>query len=717
MSANITLGKFRSFGKGVLTAASCRNANTDNHSDSEEVVGQHHSTPTSLNDHTSHHSTPASLNHHTSHHPTSTSLKTDTPSDDPSRPPHPSHSLAHSADFGDGYALHTIHHVSQQHSESHPNNPDAKAYDTDAPTSLTPEVTSSSSPHSTTVSSHSPKLPYSPTAHMGQGASRNSSPDHLRGQLTQKDHQSRLHTPTSSPQPTMYSASPSAPPYPLSTDHANGFPHPAAVNRQSDPPFPFPGEMASASLAEYHKQYIRSHDSDRFVRGEPYFVVDRSWIDTLREWTDGKTAYIPSRIKNKWLEEAMNAKRHPQYVPAIQLDYRCVNMFIWRFWVSQFSADICLKRSRADLCAPQMPVLEIDMPPLRTHPDEIVRLCKDDLRRIMVENNIWRPPTGLINLGNTCFMNAGLQCFAAIPNFVSGLRLRPGCTNRMLRAMKEVLSYLMEYPPRSSTPLEPRKLVDELTRVSDMFANSNQQDCHEFMRYALDRFHEEMRDKNPSPRRTIKQIIQEHRNELSGAQLTKDEDDKVVATAHWDHYMQNNDSHVAQYFAGQTRSRVCCMKCQKTSDAFEAFWDLCIPVLPTANIKPAPNAYQRFLPKRRDDDSPKGDSMTSPSSVKISSCLDLFFRQEDLQGFDCEHCKRKTDATRSIEITHPPRVLLLQLKRVFTTGSKARMKVEFPIELKQSEYFDRRYRLIGAIEHRGGLVGTHTPQFTLKLFV
>eukprot|EP00923_Selenidium_pygospionis_P001282 GHVN01001935.1.p1 GENE.GHVN01001935.1~~GHVN01001935.1.p1 ORF type:complete len:108 (-),score=8.82 GHVN01001935.1:28-351(-) len=40
---------------------------------------------------------------------------------------------------------------------------------------------------------------------------------------------------------------------------------------------------------------------------------------------------------------------------------------------------------------------------------------------------------------------------------------------------------------------------------------------------------------------------------------------------------------------------------------------------------------------------------------------------------------------------------------VFTTGSKARMKVVFPayLDQTQAEYFESSYRLIGAIEHTG----------------
>ncbi|KAM3327055.1 ubiquitin carboxyl-terminal hydrolase 20-like [Capsicum chacoense] len=105
--------------------------------------------------------------------------------------------------------------------------------------------------------------------------------------------------------------------------------------------------------------------------------------------------------------------------------------------------------------------------------------------------------TGLVNLGNTCFLNAVLQCFMhTVPLFDLLLRNTHVPCDRyagfcLICIFKELIGSSLAYDGGS---LSPWKLVDNLSYFSSGFRKYQQEDAHEFLQCFLNRLESECND-------------------------------------------------------------------------------------------------------------------------------------------------------------------------------------------------------------------------------
>lgn len=108
--------------------------------------------------------------------------------------------------------------------------------------------------------------------------------------------------------------------------------------------------------------------------------------------------------------------------------------------------------------------------------------------------------TGLVNLGNTCFMNSVLQCLSNTPQlrdyFVSGRYLANinadnplGFEGKLAKCFSVILRKLWsgEYKYFS-----PKNLMEIVAKRSKNFDGHSQHDTHEFMSYLIDGLHEDL---------------------------------------------------------------------------------------------------------------------------------------------------------------------------------------------------------------------------------
>ena len=179
---------------------------------------------------------------------------------------------------------------------------------------------------------------------------------------------------------------------------------------------------------------------------------------------------------------------------------------------------------------------------------------------------------GLQNLGNTCFLNAAVQCLShSLPlqqyllstvfiheinrtNFLGNNGRVPIAFAALMRALYDAKPFSI-HSPRTL-----RALIQEL---NPLFEGNLQHDSQEALQFLLQGIHQDLNRIKEKPRGL----------EFKDSNGRRDE---IVAKESWDLFTRTDDSVISDLFMGQYRSTTTCMRCQRQNHKFDAYQVLCV---------------------------------------------------------------------------------------------------------------------------------------------
>jgi len=272
---------------------------------------------------------------------------------------------------------------------------------------------------------------------------------------------------------------------------------------------------------------------------------------------------------------------------------------------------------------------------------------------------------GIRNLGNSCFMNATLQCLAYTPAFSQMLcqsthsqrcRSKSFCA---LCEMEKVLPLIL----MGKEIVTPRNLFMNLPRINDLLNPGCQEDAHEFLQSLLDRM-----------------------------EMAYDDEQRP-------HRKKDPQNPIRNLFVGSTKTAIQCAKCKRRSVTKEPFCCISLDIDKTdVDLAEALEIFTR----------------------------DELLRGEE--KYFCSHCGRKRVAHKRLTLCEIPPILVMHFKRFSVQFQSAHHKqgtmkkmaahVEFPEVLdfkdlsdvifeedRQTALIDSEYELFAVLVHSGPQLG------------
>jgi ubiquitin C-terminal hydrolase len=193
-------------------------------------------------------------------------------------------------------------------------------------------------------------------------------------------------------------------------------------------------------------------------------------------------------------------------------------------------------------------------------------------------NTPGKPPfpgaCGLVNLGNSCYMNGAVQCLSHTPLLRAYLlsdmyvpELNRGNTlGTGGKLMEEFAALLKTLWSGEYLCVHPSRFKRGLGKWKTHYAGNEQQDSQELLAELLDGLHEDVNRVLDKPYVPAPEDEEERLSEI------------VRANEAWDRHLMRNRSVFVDLFQGQLKMTVQCASCGKQSVNFDPFMYLSVPI-------------------------------------------------------------------------------------------------------------------------------------------
>lgn len=249
--------------------------------------------------------------------------------------------------------------------------------------------------------------------------------------------------------------------------------------------------------------------------------------------------------------------------------------------------------------------------------------------------------SGLVNLGNKCFMNSIIQCLSntlKLTDYFLSVKYKQDDPEQ-LNCRKEQYAFIKGYVNlllniwESNQVLRPKSFVEIFSKFEQKYYGLEQQDSHECLMYFLNLLHEG--------------LAYEIEVEIKG-QVTSDTDilmKKSLET--WKTHYEKKYSFITECFNGLIYNNISCTSCDFKEDVFEPYNSISIDI---------PN-----------------------DAATLTQCIEQYFNSSNVSSWTCDQCQMK-GCNKRCSIWSIPNYLIVHLKRFTNDGKKINTKIDFPLD-------------------------------------
>ncbi|XP_039289668.1 ubiquitin carboxyl-terminal hydrolase 22 [Nilaparvata lugens] len=340
-----------------------------------------------------------------------------------------------------------------------------------------------------------------------------------------------------------------------------------------------------------------------------------------------------------------------------------------------------------------------------------VHLLKQNPCRRMLLNNTTIGLRGLVNLGNSCYVNSIVQVLTHIPP-LRDYFLSERHTCRLNETPEtcfvcEISRIFQEFYSGNKSPLILKHLLVLVWANIKHMACNKQQDAHEFLMIMLNYLHEQSAPLNPSPPPASSSPPPGAEREERGEESRPSEPQQQQLNT------SNSCSCIIDLiFTGKLQSDITCHVCNGVSTTIDPFWDISLELDNTGRGGGEMTSSQQLSDTAVSQQSQSSSSSSSSGSataahalksdgdgtgsgsVSLDECLEQFTRAEHLGSIRCNNCDADQQQTKQLTVQKLPVVVCFHLKRfeaictnVFAKISKI---ITFPLELDMSPFMSHR---------------------------
>lgn len=248
---------------------------------------------------------------------------------------------------------------------------------------------------------------------------------------------------------------------------------------------------------------------------------------------------------------------------------------------------------------------------------------------------------GLINIGNTCYLNSAIQILANLSGFKKIIesdkyKSSIDLTKNEGIIAAEYVNLIHNLLNTNNNNINPIKLKNALGLINNQYNTFAQNDAYEVLKYIIDALH----------------IGSSFPVNIRHEGTPKNDMDmlQIESIKSWATFFKDQYSILLDAFYGQFFTSIKCKNCGFVSHTFEPFNSISVPVIDVVQLN------------------------------TLETCLNKFCKIETLDSsnkWKCDKCSKLTNAEKQILIWRSPHYLIIHLKRY--KGTKYFDKVDHDI--------------------------------------